>query len=185
MVNDIIKKGDDAEQGFNLPGLIQDCHALTKDFLDSLSDFEKTRRAAKPILDKLDELDEQLKGGEIPGDKSEIKAVRETLQDLIVYVTCPLTEVVRGSVVPMTDKTRLKLMSDVVHRLSGSTKIWFDIEKERWITEPNFRMWAKRLWLNIERTFEDRSIEMEDGSYRITELVARCVRDAAEPKRGQ
>jgi len=178
--DDIIKKGKAAElSSFDLTAEVSDVRSFVQSFYASLSDWEKTKHDAKPIVEAIEALREQVEAGGLLSE-----SVLLELENIKTRVECPLTERLGNQIIPMTDKSKLTLSTGTLRQLAQASKDLFALKMVRAYSAENLSIWMMRLAHDMEKTFSEHTIETDNGTFKILELVCKCFADVGNPKMG-
>jgi len=182
MITDIVKKGNEAENAFNLEAEVAQVKNILSLFYSSVSDFEKEKKNQEPIIQAVVDLKNAIQDKEIA--EQEAHDIARALENIQARLTCPLTENSKFGPVPMSDATRIKLSADTLPKLTRSIKDLHDILKEQWITEEAFAIWCRDLVMEFDKKFGEHTLETDEGSFKIVEMIADCFRRIGQPRRG-
>lgn len=181
--DEIEKKGKAAEGAYDLQDDLIAVQGLMRVFVSSLSEHDKNVRDPQPIIKSIDALTEAIKDkNSIP--EQEWLEIGQSLDYIKTRLVCPLTERTQYGIVEMCDATKIKLASQTLVNFTRSAKTVFDIVKEKWISDINFDKWFAGLMRTYDRKFGEATYQTDKGDERITEIIAECVREAGDPRRG-
>jgi len=94
----------------------------------------------------------------------------------------PLTEMVNGKPVPMSDATRIMLMTRMLPNVARIVKQANELRKDRDISEAQFKLWFAKLWTAIQ--FAGRQID--NGKIRsgrdLQLFMTQRIRELGEPR---
>lgn len=180
---DLVKKGDDAENHYDLPSALKKVHAINGAFLDMFQVHQENLRDSASVVKALRALTEAIKDeGSIP--EQQWLEIVEHVGYIRTKLTCPLTEVAGGVLVEMSDKTRLTLAGNQMLKLASADKIVWDMLKEQWYTTEAYNIWFKRLVQRFDEEFGESTYLAEDGDRKIVEGLMECIKEAREPQKG-